>query len=142
MILLASGLLSTPAIGQTIHWKSYAAGVREAKAQDKKIFLHFMTQWCGYCKQMNRVTFQDDEVIEYLNRYFVSIKVDGDQEKDLAEKYKVTGFPDNRFLDSDMNQAYKLPGFADPMVFRFFMEYVQTDSYKTMDPMGYYRSKQ
>lgn len=141
-ILLSAGLSSTPALGQTIHWKTYAAGIREAKAENKKIFLHFMTQWCGYCKKMNQTTFADDEVVSYLNRHFVSIQVDGDKEKTLTGKYSVTGFPDNRFLDSDMNLAYRVPGFVDPLAFRFFMEYVKTDSYKTMDPMAYYRSRQ
>lgn len=141
-ILLSAGLSCTPALGQTINWKTYAAGIREAKAENKKIFLHFMTQWCGYCKKMNQTTFKDDEVISYLNRHFVSIQVDGDKEKSVTETHRVTGFPDNRFLDSDMTLAYRVPGFTDPLAFRFFMEYVNTDSYKTMDPMEYYRTRQ
>ena len=142
LVLLVSGFSCSPVMGQSINWKTYAAGVREAKETNKKIFLHFMTQWCGYCKRMNQITFKDDGVIEYLNQHFVSIKVDGDREKALTGEYKVTGYPDNRFLEPDMEQAYRVPGFADPMAFRFFMEYVHTDSYKTMGPMEYYRSKQ
>ncbi|WP_022667719.1 thioredoxin family protein [Desulfospira joergensenii] len=142
MILLVFPLLYSPALGQAIDWKTYGAGIREARQENKKIFLHFMTQWCGYCKKMNATTFKDEEVIAFLNRHFVSIKVDGDREKAITEKYRVTGFPDSRFLDSDMNPAYKLPGFVDPLAFKFFMDYIQTESYKTMAPMEYYKSKQ
>ncbi len=142
MVFAASVLFGAPAMGQAINWKTYAAGIQEARTENKKIFLHFMTDWCGYCKKMNRTTFKDNKVIDFLNRHFVSIRVDGDKEKTVTGRHKVTGFPDNRFLGPDMKLAYRLPGFADPLAFKFFMEYVHTDAYKTMDPMEYYKSKQ
>jgi thioredoxin-related protein len=132
-----------PGIGfcETIDWKQYNEGMSLAKKENKKVFLHFRTDWCGYCKKMNQTTFQDSSVIELLNKYFVSIKVDGDRQKSIVKEYKVTGYPDSRLFDEKGKQVHKLPGYVDQLAFLFFLEYIQTDSYKTMDPMEYYKTK-
>ncbi len=125
----------------TITWTPYNEGLRLAERQNKKVFLHFRTDWCGYCKQMEQYTFKDDQVIAFLNTHFISIKVDGDIEKQVTNKYNVKSYPDSRFLDENKKDVYRLPGFIDPLMFLFFLEYIQTDSYKTMDPMQYYKSR-
>ena len=126
---------------EAIDWKQYNEGVRLAKKQNKKIFLHFRTDWCGYCAQMERATFKDNSVVQFLNEHFVSIRVDGDKQKPIVKMYKVRGYPDNRFMDENKKEAFRIPGFVDPMTFLFFLEYIQTDSYKTMDPMQYYKTR-
>ncbi len=126
---------------QDIHWVDYEKGMTMAREQKKPIFLHFSAQWCRYCRKMERETFHKKEVISALNAHFVSIKVDADARKGLARKYQVAGLPDNRFLDKDGKLAYRVPGFMDPLAFGFFLEYIQTEAYKTMDPMTYYQSK-
>ncbi len=143
VFVMIAALIMIPGTGfcETIDWKQYNEGMSLAKKTNKKVFLHFRADWCGYCKKMDQTTFQDSLVIEFLNKYFVSIKVDGDKEKSLAKKYKVTGYPDNRLFDEKREQAYKLPGYVDQLAFIFFLEYIQTDSYKTMDPMEYYKTK-
>jgi len=128
-------------ICKNIDWKKYNEGVRLARQENKKVFLHFRTDWCGYCRQMERLTFHDEKVVQFLNKNFISIKVDGDKEESLVKTHKVTGYPDNRFLDEDRKEVHRLPGFVDPQAFLFFLEYIKTNSYKTMDPMQYYKSK-
>ncbi len=103
------------------------------------VFLHFRTNWCRYCAKMDQSTFKDKAVIQFLNEHFVSIKVDGDKEKNIVTAYKVPGFPDSRFLDAKGQEIHRLPGFIEPVTFHFFLEYIQTDNYLTMDPMQYYR---
>ncbi len=143
IVILLSCLLLLAQIGtcETINWKTYDDGVREAKSENKKIFLHFRTDWCGYCKQMDKTTFRDQNVVQFLNAHYVSIKVDGDREKKIGKAYKVTGYPDNRFLDEERKQVHRLPGYLEANPFLFFLEYVESGSYKTMDPMQYYKSR-
>ncbi|MCP3875715.1 MAG: thioredoxin family protein [Desulfobacteraceae bacterium] len=141
ILLIVLILMPIQGICETIDWKQYSDGLRLAEKQNKKVFLHFRTDWCGYCKKMERYTFKDNEVVTFLNKHFISIKVDGDKEKFVTNHYGVKSFPDTRFLDENKEQIHRLPGFVDPMMFLFFLEYIQTDSYKTMDPMQYYKSK-
>ncbi len=136
-------LLMVPCLvfGQNIHWVDYEKGMVMAREQEKPVFLHFSAKWCGYCRKMERQTFQEKEVISDLNDHFISIKVDADAQQSLAREYKVSGLPDNRFLDKDGKLVYRVPGFMDPLAFGFFLEYIQTKAYKTMNPMTYYQSK-
>ena len=130
-----------PCLGfcETIDWKKYDEGITLAQKQNKKIFLHFRTDWCRYCDEMDRSTFKDNSVIQFLNEHFVCVKVDGDKEKSIVKEYKVQGYPDSRFLNENSKEVHRLPGFIELSAFKFFLEYIQTDNYLTMDPMQYYR---
>ena len=141
IITAAFFLISSPVICDTINWKPYDEGMRLARNQGKKTFLHFRTDWCRYCTQMDKETFSNPFVIKFLSDHFVAVKVDGDREQAVGKDYKVKGYPDNRFLDGKGEEVYGLPGFVEPQAFLFFLEYIQTDSYKTMDPMQYYKSR-
>ncbi len=142
MVIVISCLwIPESGLSQSINWKSYADGILLSKQKNKKVFLHFMTDWCGYCKKMDLLTFSDERVIQFLNDHFVSIKVDGDRETQIRDSYKVTGYPDNRFLGNNRKQINRLPGFIQQDSFLFYLEYIHTDSYKTMSPMEYYKSR-
>jgi len=128
-------------ICEKINWNTYDEGIQQAASDNKKVFLHFRADWCGYCKLMEQTTFKDQGIIRFLNTHYISIKIDGDVDKKIGKAYKVTGYPDNRFLDEERKQVHRLPGYLDPGRFMFFLEYVESGSYKTMDPMEYYKSR-
>jgi len=123
-----------------IDWKKYDQGMALAKKQNKKIFLHFRTDWCAYCKKMEKTTFKKNTVIRFLNDHFISIKVDGDREKKITSDYRVKGFPDNWFMNEKRKIVLNLPGYLEPKALLFYLKYLHTDSYKTMTPTEYYKS--
>lgn len=129
------------AFGNSIHWFSYNKGLAEARRQNKPVYLHFSAKWCGYCRKMEKITFQKEKIISYLNDHFISIKVNTEDQQKIARKYHVTALPDNRFLNKNGGPAYRVPGFIDSLALGFFLEYILTKAYKTMDPMAYYQSK-
>ncbi len=59
----------------------------KAREEDKPIFLSIGYSTCRWCHNMNRDCFQDEEVAELLNRYFVSIKVDREERPDIDNVY-------------------------------------------------------
>ena len=50
----------------------------EIKNNGKKIIIDLYTDWCGWCKVMDRNTFTDKQVIEYINNYFLPVKFDAE----------------------------------------------------------------
>ncbi|KXG75449.1 thioredoxin domain-containing protein [Thermotalea metallivorans] len=59
----------------------------KAKAEDKPIFLSIGYSTCHWCHVMERESFEDAEVAEVLNRYFVAIKVDREERPDIDHIY-------------------------------------------------------
>ena len=59
----------------------------KAKAEDKPIFLSIGYSTCHWCHVMAHESFEDEEVAEILNKYFVSIKVDREERPDIDSVY-------------------------------------------------------
>ncbi|MFH2091298.1 MAG: thioredoxin family protein [Pseudomonadota bacterium] len=137
-------VLFFPSVGRcaAIDWKSYPEGMVQARQENKKILLHFKSDRCPYCVKMDRVTFSDSRVIEFLNKEFVCIQVNGDKEGKLTQAFNVRGYPDTRFLNEKQEPVFGFVGFQGPEAVMVFLEYVRTESYKTMDPMQFYNSRQ
>ena len=115
-----------------IQWQPYEAGMKRIKEQNKKGFLHFYTDWCTYCKIMNKQTFVDPKIIDYLNNNFVSIRVNADKQKDVAKKYGVSRFPSTWFIAEDSTSLSNQPGFIQPDMLLDMLKFLNTDSFKEM----------
>ncbi len=61
-----------------IQWLSFEEAVEKMKTEPKKMFIDVYTTWCGPCKMMDRNTFKDKEVIEYMNKNYYSVKLDAE----------------------------------------------------------------
>lgn len=59
----------------------------KAKSEDKPIFLSIGYATCHWCHVMERESFEDREVADLLNRYFVAIKVDREERPDIDHLY-------------------------------------------------------
>jgi hypothetical protein len=86
----------------------------KAKEEDKPIFLSIGYSTCHWCHVMERESFEDPEVAELLNKYFVSIKVDREERPDIDSIYMNVcqmltgqgGWPLNVFLTPDQKPFY------------------------------------
>ncbi|HHU74202.1 MAG TPA: thioredoxin domain-containing protein [Clostridiales bacterium] len=58
-----------------------------AKKENKPIFLSIGYSTCHWCHVMAQECFEDEEVAEMLNQYFVSIKVDKEERPDIDTVY-------------------------------------------------------
>ncbi|WP_423822958.1 thioredoxin domain-containing protein [Salinisphaera sp. SPP-AMP-43] len=59
----------------------------KAKAEHKPVFLSIGYSTCHWCHVMEEESFDDEDVADFLNRHFISIKVDREQRPDLDEYY-------------------------------------------------------
>ncbi|AGA69728.1 thioredoxin domain protein [Desulfitobacterium dichloroeliminans LMG P-21439] len=59
----------------------------KAKTQNRPIFLSIGYSTCHWCHVMERESFEDHEVADLLNRYFIAIKVDREERPDVDHIY-------------------------------------------------------
>jgi thiol:disulfide interchange protein DsbD len=99
-------------VDDKISWMFYSDDIQEiAYSQKKPIMLDFYADWCIPCKELDKFTFSDRDVIE-LSKRFLMVKVDLTQTNDpnsisLREKYQIKGVPTLIFL-SPRNE--EIPG--------------------------------
>lgn len=124
---------------KNISWNDYTPGMALAGQEGKNIFLYFNASWCGYCVKLKKETFADDRIKAYLNEHFVSISVDTDKRENLARQWGVRGLPTLWFLESDGTKISNLPGFVDADQLITILQYIHTQSYKTMNFQEYVR---
>lgn len=90
-----------------------------AKVTNKPIFIDGYTDWCYYCKKMDKKTFSDPAVIKYMNENYINVKINmekGDGPA-LAKQYKITGFPTMLILTSEGTYEKKIIGYKNPADF-------------------------
>lgn len=86
-----------------------------AAREDKPVFLSIGYSACHWCHVLAHESFEDSEIAELLNRYFVSIKVDKEERPDIDSVYMAVcqsftgsgGWPMSIFMTAD-----KKPFFA------------------------------
>jgi thioredoxin-related protein len=115
-----------------INWTDYTPGLAQARNQDKNVFLYFYAQWCTYCTQLSQTTFLDAKVQAYLDKHFVSISVDTDQNQTLSRSWQVKGLPTMWFLTPEGNKISSLPGYVGAAQLFQILRFIHTDSYHTM----------
>ncbi len=59
-----------------------------AKQEDKAIFLSIGYSSCHWCHVMERESFENEEIANILNRYFISIKVDREERPDIDKHFQ------------------------------------------------------
>ena len=71
-----------------VHWKMWEGETfRLAAEQQKPVFISIGYSTCHWCHVMARESFEDKEVADLLNKYFISIKVDREERPDIDSYY-------------------------------------------------------
>lgn len=94
-------IYATSLFGAEINWaKDYQSGIEEATKVNKPVMFVFSRHSCRYCVVLDNTTFKDKEVIEALNKDFVSIISYSDDGDYTPRKLWRPGTPSLWFLDS------------------------------------------
>ena len=104
----------------------------KARAEEKPIFLSIGYSTCHWCHVMERESFEDPAIAEFLNAHFVPIKVDREERPDVDQVYMQSvmamtgqgGWPLSVFLTGEArpffggtyfppDSRYNRPGFGE-----------------------------
>jgi len=135
-----------------VNWMTFEEAVEKSQTEQRKVFIDVYTDWCGWCKVMDKNTFSQPDIAEYLNENFYPVKLDGEQKEDIefrghTFKYVASGrrgyhqlaasllnnklsYPTVVFLDEDFNMIQPLPGYQKPVQFERVIKFIGGDHYK------------
>ena len=82
----------------------------KAKNEQKLVLVDFVTTWCGPCKTMDELVYTAQPVVDNSHG-FIFVKLDGDNEKELAQRFKVSGYPTLIVLDTDETVVLQRSGY-------------------------------
>ncbi|MBK8805505.1 MAG: DUF255 domain-containing protein [Bacteroidales bacterium] len=73
----------------TIQWLSFEEALEKQKTNPKKIIVDVYTDWCGWCKHMDKTTFSDPSIAQYINAYYYAVKFNAEGNDTINYKGKV-----------------------------------------------------
>jgi|GEM_PF-1148138 len=107
---------------------SFDEAAANASAQRRILFVDFWTEWCGYCKQLDREAFSCDEVVGEMAE-LVCLSVDAESERGaaLAERYGVKAFPTLLFFSPDGQPRDAIRGYVPAGEFQAEVRRIKDD---------------
>lgn len=133
-----------------IHWVTFAEAVGQAKKEPRKIFVDVYTDWCGWCRKMEKSTFTDPAIVEYVNKNFYAVRLDAEGQEPITVDGKTftynpqkrahelafillqgqLSFPTTVYLDENLKMLTPVPGYLDVPAFRNIITYFGDNHYK------------
>lgn len=105
---------------------AFTEAVSTANNEDKFLLVDAYTDWCGWCKVMDKETFSSEELGEYMNDKFVCTKINMEEGFgiDLAMKYRVSSYPHYLIFDGTGQLLAKFGGYMEVNAFKSQIENV------------------
>jgi len=151
LILIFSAFVTTSQA--QVAWLSFEEAVEKAKIDPKPIFIDVYTDWCGWCKKMDKATFSEAKIAEMLQTDFYPVKFDAEQQETInfnnhEFKFIANGrkgynelavalldgklsYPSVVFLNEKMERITVLAGYRGPDDFYPILQFIGSGAYQT-----------
>jgi len=135
-----------------IKWYTFEEAVSLSKKEPRKLLVDIYTDWCGWCKKMDKDTYSKEEIAKYINKNFYAVKFDAEQKESIKFdghefKYVANGrrgvhelaaaltnnklsYPTTVFLDEENRIIQPIAGYLDAKAMDPIIKYIGGNNYK------------
>lgn len=127
----------------TIEWLSIEEVQERMKVEPRKVYIDVYTDWCGWCKVMDKKTFSHPDVIAYMNTHFYCVHFNAESAKPVLFNGKSYGradgsktnqlaidwmggrlsYPTSIFFDEGFINPQPVPGYLEVPNFELIATY-------------------
>lgn len=151
--ILAFGVL-TSVQAQEVNWVSFEEALELNKKEPRKFLIDLYTDWCGWCKRMDKDTYSNSEVVEVINKNFYAVKFNAEQREDVrledhTFKFVAQGrrgyhelaaaltngslsYPTTVFMTEKVEIIQPIGGYMKPADFLPIIKFIGEDHFKTI----------
>ena len=136
---------------EQVEWLTFAEAVERNTETPKMIFIDVYTDWCGWCKRMDKTTFSNPKVVATMKQYFHAVKFDAEQRDSIVlgetvYRYQPGGrrgvhelavallqnrmsYPTVVFLDEGFNMVQPLAGYRTAKEMEPILAYIGSKAF-------------
>lgn len=132
---------------QKINWMSLEEALAAQVNEPRKIIMDVYTTWCGPCKMLDKNTFQNADVVSYVNQNYYAVKFNAEGEEvvkykdleftnpqfdpnrqgrnaqhELAQALKITAYPTIVFFNENGDTLLPIPGYKTPAQLELYLK--------------------
>ncbi|MBK7959044.1 MAG: DUF255 domain-containing protein [Bacteroidetes bacterium] len=152
-ILFTSSFKGKEASTPHIKWMTMKEALAASKKNPKKIIVDVYTDWCGWCKKMDKATYENPKIIANINKNYYAVKFNAEREEDveyMGKMYKMpqTGgrathelavymlqgqmsYPSTLILNDDNSIIQNIPGYIEADMMNTVLSYFGGNHHKT-----------
>lgn len=134
---------------EKLKWMTLQEAEIAMKKEKRPILIDLYTDWCGWCKVMDKKTYSNQSVIAYLQEKFYAVKLNAET-KDIVtwenKTYRLSSdnrtndfalyltygrlsYPTTVIIPVDNSGPQPVPGYQEPKEFELIVRYFGDDKY-------------
>jgi thioredoxin-related protein len=130
LLFLSFALNGAAEAQEQIQWMKFEEAVAANANNPKMILVDVYTDWCGWCKKMDKDTFTDPRVVAHLKKNFYAVKLNAEDTKrrfpfmgktfseaEMAVAMRVNSYPNFVVIEPGLQNLAQLPGYREPADF-------------------------
>lgn len=139
---------------EKLEWLSIEEVLVRQSEEPRYWLIDVYTDWCGWCKRMDALTFTDSLVVKELKENFYVVKFDAESERDIVigeRTYKFVpqgrrgyhelaaemmngkmSYPTIVYFDNEGRRIQPVPGYQTPEQILPILRYLGSGAYKTV----------